>query len=310
MSLLKVSDLEISFVIRGKTLRIIDKIDFSLSKGETFVIVGESGCGKSAFAMSLVGILPHNARISGSALYKGQDLFSLDHDGLQDIRGREIGFVPQSSSTCLNPVLRIDTQFRQVLRQGPSRVESGAAIDKLLDSLCLEKDVARMYPHQLSEGIKGRVLIGLGVCRNPMLIVADEPTKGLDGHSKKGVLEMFSNILSQGDRSLLMITHDFEVAGALPGRLGIMYAGEFVECGPTGNILAGMQSHPYTLGLLRSLPQRDFQPLPGRCVSLQERQTTGCRFANRCSMATSVCHERHPLLELVANDHWVRCFHA
>ena len=309
MSLLDAANLEISFHIHKEVFRVAGRIDLTLEKGETLVIAGESGCGKSAFAMSVAGILPPNARVGGSIRYRGMELVGLDQKKLRSLRGEQIGFIPQSSSTCLNPVLRIETQFAHVLKRSSSKVRHGEAIARIFDELGLERRVARMYPHQLSEGMKGRVLAGLGVCLKPTLVIADEPTKGLDDHAKEGVMAMFSRILSENNRSLIMITHDFDAAAALPGRLAIMYAGEFVEWGPTASLIGKKPRHPYTIGLLASLPNRDFRPMPGRCAGIRNLQK-GCRFANRCPKATPICHKIHPHLEQVSQDHWARCLNA
>ncbi|NLI33119.1 MAG: ABC transporter ATP-binding protein [Deltaproteobacteria bacterium] len=309
MKLLDVSGLQVFFEVGGQIFPVVDKIELTLSEGECFVIAGESGSGKSAFAMSLLGILPQNARVRGAILFKGKSLLEFDAKSMRAVRGSGIGYVPQSSSTSLNPVLRIGTQFHHVLRHSLNGAESSKAVTRILQDLGLDDSVALMYPHQLSEGIKGRLLVGLVACLDPMLIIADEPTKGLDTHSKEGILRIFERRVTQRGRSLIMITHDLDVAAWLPGRLGIMYAGEIVEWGPVPVVLGDDCCHPYTLGFLRSLPERDFIPIPGSCVGLLERHT-GCRFANRCSRADAVCKRQHPELRRVCEDHWVRCFHA
>ena len=309
MKLLDVSDLEVSFRVWGRVLRVVDRIDLSLHGGETFTVVGESGCGKSVFAMSILGLLPPNAQIRGAIVYKGRNLVATNSKAMKAVRGREIGFVPQSSSTCLNPVLRIETQLAEVLRQAPSSTKPHVTIKHILHNLGLEAKVARMYPHQLSEGMKGRILVGMGISLDPTLIIADEPTNGLDIQAKNEITYMFGKIMEQKNRSLFMITHDLDVAGALPGKLAVMYAGEFVEMGSTEDILSRLPLHPYTRALLRSLPQNGFHPLPGNCPSLHNRQR-GCRFANRCSRVTSLCRRQHPELTSVSGGHLVRCFYA
>ena len=309
MKLLDVSDLEVSFRVWGRVLRVVDRIDLSLHGGETFTVVGESGCGKSVFAMSILGLLPPNAQIRGAIVYKGRNLVATNPKAMKAVRGREIGFVPQSSSTCLNPVLRIETQLAEVLRQAPSSTKPHVTIKHILHNLGLEAKVARMYPHQLSEGMKGRILVGMGISLDPTLIIADEPTNGLDIQAKNEITYMFGKIMEQKNRSLFMITHDLDVAGALPGKLAVMYAGEFVEMGSTEDILSRLPLHPYTRALLRSLPQNGFHPVPGNCPGLHNRRR-GCRFANRCSRVTSLCRRQHPELTSVSGGHLVRCFYA
>ena len=309
MTLLDISDLKVSFRVWDRILRVVNRIDLSINGGETFTVVGESGCGKSVFAMSILGLLPPNAQIRGSIVYKGRNLVAANSKAMQAVRGREIGFVPQSSSTCLNPVLRIETQLAEVLRQVPTGTKPSVTIKHILHNLGLEAKVGRMYPHQLSEGMKGRILIGMGISLGPTLIIADEPTNGLDIQAKSEITCMFRKIIEQKNKSLFMITHDLDVAGALPGKLAVMYAGEFVEMGSTEDILSRWPLHPYTRALLRSLPQNGFHPLPGNCSGLHDRQR-GCRFANRCSRATSLCRRQHPELTSVSGGHLVRCFYA
>lgn len=309
MTLLDVSDLEVSFRVFGRLLRVVDRIHLSICGGEKFTVVGESGCGKSVFAMSILGLLPPNAQIRGTIVYKGQNLVATDSKFMKAVRGREIGFVPQSSSTCLNPVLRIETQLTEALRQAPAGTKPSVTIKHILHNLGLEAKVSRMYPHQLSEGMKGRILVGLGICLGPSLIIVDEPTNGLDIQAKNEMINMFRKIMEQENRSLFMITHDLDVASALPGKLAVMYAGEFVEMGSTKNILGRQPLHPYAKALLQSLPQRGLHPLPGNCPGLHDRQR-GCRFANRCSKATFLCRKQHPELTSVSEGHLVRCFYA
>lgn len=309
MTLLDVSNLEVSFRVGGRVLRVVDRIDLSICGDDKFTVVGESGCGKSVLAMSILGLLPPNAQIRGTIVYKGQNLVATDSKAIKAVRGKEIGFVPQSSSTCLNPVLRIETQLAEALRQVPTGTKPSITIKHILQNLGLKAKVARMYPHQLSEGMKGRILVGIGICLGPTLIIADEPTNGLDIQAKSEMIDMFRKITEQENRSLFMITHDLDVAGALPGKLAVMYAGEFVEMGATKKILDYLPLHPYTRALLRSLPQSGFHPMQGNSPGLQDRQR-GCRFANRCSMATSLCRRQHPELTSVSGGHLVRCFYA
>lgn len=309
MSLLEISNLQVSFYAKKHVLRVLDKINLKLDRGQRLTVMGESGCGKSVCAMAVLGILPSNARVRGTILYQGTDLTSANQKTLRNIRGNQIGYVPQSSSTCLNPVLRIETQVREVLRQHQNGKKNFGAVKDILRQVGLKQDVAGMYPHQLSEGMKGRVLVGLGVCLDPVVLIADEPTKGLDPHARKGIMVLFRRLTEEKRLSLFMITHDLDVAMALPGKLAIMYAGQFVEFGPTRKILDRNPLHPYTAGLLRSHPANGLHPLPGKPPGLHERRH-GCRFANRCSETASLCRKQEPKLKQVSENHWVRCFHA
>jgi peptide/nickel transport system ATP-binding protein len=259
--------------------------------------------------MAILGLLPQNAQVQGSILYKGKDLLKADTKTMQGIRGKEIGFIPQSSSTSLNPVLRIQTQFVEALRQISIDSKPYLVIRHMLHRLGLEEKTARMYPHQLSEGMKGRILAGLSLCLQPRLILADEPTSGLDIESKREMINMFKEIIDHNDVSLLMITHDLDVAEVMPGSVAVMYAGEIVEIGSGKDILNQIPLHPYTKALLQSMPQNGLHTLPGNPPNASIR-SPGCRFAARCNRATSLCKKHHPKLKPISKGHLVRCLYA
>jgi peptide/nickel transport system ATP-binding protein len=309
MSLLRLSNLEIGFRLKRRLMTVVDGIQFELERGERSVIIGESGCGKSLVAMAVLGILPPNASVRGSIRFDNQQLTTLDEHALRRLRATRIGYIPQSAGTCLNPVLRFETQAREVLHVGNGSLSGSSVIKRILSRVGLAPVVARMYPHQLSEGMKGRALVGLGTCRRPELLVADEPTKGLDNDAKSDMVTLLRNLAGDGTQALFLITHDLDVARALPGKLAVMYAGQFVEIGLSHTILDGTALHPYTRGLLRSHPANGLHPMPGRPPAVHCRPA-GCRFANRCTMADSDCQRLTPSFEQVADGHWVRCHHA
>jgi peptide/nickel transport system ATP-binding protein len=309
MSLLRLSNLEIGFRCNGRSVTVVDGIDLELARGERATIIGESGCGKSLIAMALLGILPSNATVRGSIRFDNQPLATLDKSALRRLRATRIGYVPQSAGTCLNPVLRFETQAMEVLRARGGLPEASATVAQILDRVGLAPAVARMYPHQLSEGMKVRALVGLATCRRPELLVADEPTKGLDNDAKAELVALLRDLSGNGTQSLFLITHDLDVARALPGRLAVMYAGQFVEIGPSHTILDETALHPYTRGLLRSHPANGLHPMPGRPPQVSYRPA-GCRFASRCPRAESGCMLKPPSFEHVAVDHWVRCHHV
>ena len=309
MSLLCISDLEIRFRLDRRSVVVVDRVGMDLAPGERATIIGESGCGKSLVAMAVMGILPSNAGIRGTIRFDGKSLTTADEPTLRRIRATRIGYVPQSAGTCLNPVFRFHTQAREVLRAGETGATSPLAVKELLARVGLSPDVARMYPHQLSEGMKGRALVGLGTCRDPDLLVADEPTKGLDNTTKAEVVALLARFAENGKRSLLLITHDLDVARALPGQLAVMYAGQFVEVGAGRALFGGKARHPYTRGLLQSHPGAGLHPLPGRAPGIFQRPG-GCRFASRCPEADAGCTRRAPSLKEVAAGHRVRCHHV
>jgi peptide/nickel transport system ATP-binding protein len=306
MSQLEIENLAIGFKIdRSSAINVVDGIDLVLQTGDTLAVIGESGCGKSLIAMALLGILPHDAQVQGKILLDGLDLTEADPKTMRTIRRTRFGYVPQSSGTCLNPVLRIGTQAREILHTAADPV----AVDVLLQRVGLKPAVGAMYPHQISEGMKSRAMVGLGTCRDPDVLIADEPTRGLDRQSNAGVLALLRDLVKRANRTLFIITHDLDVVSALQGRLAVMYAGQFVEVGPARAILESHCSHPYTDGLLQSHPGNGMHPLPGKPPGVYERPA-GCRFANRCVRAESRCGALPPPIRPVGAGHWVRCFHA
>ncbi len=309
MSLLCISDLEIGFCLNRQSVSVVDDVCLELSAGERAIIIGESGCGKSLVAMAVMGILPPNAAVRGTIRFEEENLTTADKNTLKKIRATRIGYVPQSAGTCLNPVFRFQTQAKEVLRAPGHGPSATSAVERLLKRVGLSPAVARMYPHQLSEGMKGRALFGLGTCREPDLLVADEPTKGLDNVTKAELVALLDRFTEKGKRSLLLITHDLDVAKTLPGRLAVMYAGQFVEVGASHAILDGAARHPYTQGLLKSHPSAGLHPLPGKAPGIFHRPL-GCRFAGRCPEADADCMHHTPALRRIAGDHWVRCRHV
>jgi peptide/nickel transport system ATP-binding protein len=309
MSMLRISNLEIGFRLKDRSVTVVDGIELELARGQRATIIGESGCGKSLIAMALLGILPPNATVRGSIRFDNQPLNPADERTLRWFRTTKIGYVPQSSGTCLNPVFRLETQVKEVLYAGGAEVGVSSAVTQILKMVGLLPSVARMYPHQLSEGMKGRALVGMGTCRRPELLVADEPTKGLDNDAKAELVAILKNLAADGNRSLFLITHDLDVARALPGDLAVMYAGQFVEIGPSHTILGDRALHPYTKGLLRSHPSNGLHPMPGMAPEVFHRPD-GCRFAERCSRADSGCILHPPSFKKVAAAHWVRCHYV
>ncbi len=309
MSLLCISDLEIGFCLNRQSVTVVDDVCLELAAGERAIIIGESGCGKSLVAMAVLGILPPNAAVRGTIRFEEENLTTADNPTFQKIRATRIGYVPQSAGTCLNPVFRFQTQAREVLLTPGPGPSIKPAVQRLLKRVGLAPAVARMYPHQLSEGMKGRALFGLGTCREPDLLVADEPTKGLDNITKAELVALLERFSKNGTRSLLLITHDLDVAKALPGRLAVMYAGQFVEVGASHALLDGAARHPYTRGLLQSHPSAGLHPLPGKSPGILNRPL-GCRFAGRCPEAGAECMRHTPALRRITGDHWVRCRHV
>lgn len=303
--LLEVRGLSVSFPIRQGPFMAISGIDLDLGENGSMAIMGESGCGKSVLGHAILRLLDDVAEVSGHITFDGLDLCSLDKEDLWNVLGRSIGLVPQSPSTAFNPVLRVGHQMVELIQK--CQVARGPEARNLAISALARvgfpdpEQVFSTYPHRLSGGMCERALIAMATSVNPRLMIADEPTKGLDNSSKDTVIEL----LCRREGSLLMITHDF-LAAKNCHEVAVMYAGEIVEQGRTEDVLMSPK-HPYTQGLMGALPRNGMRPIPGASFS-QDRTVKGCRFRSRCQWADGEC-AGHPLLSRT-NGWRVRCFHA
>ena len=306
-ALLEVRGLKVGFPTPEGLVRASDTVDLKIYPRETLGLIGETGSGKTVLGMAILRLLQPNTVIEGEIRYRGRDLLSLLEDEMQRVRGREIGIILQNSGTSLNPVYTVGTQIAEavILHQGLSGPDAWRQAVELLDAVGIP-DPARMageYPHRFSGGMRERALIATALACRPAFLIADEPTKGLDAVTKRGIIDLFSEI--NRDRSMLFITHDIEAAEDLATRAAVMYAGEIVELGKAGEVLAD-PAHPYTRGLLASLPERGMRPIPGSAPSLIALPS-GCRFSPRCGCATKDCSKEHPGLVEVGSGHYARC---
>ncbi|HBT20557.1 MAG TPA: dipeptide ABC transporter ATP-binding protein DppD [Peptococcaceae bacterium] len=311
-TLLEIRNLKTYFKINGSIVKAVDNVSLKIINGEILGLIGETGCGKSVLGLSILRLLPENAKIEGNLLFRGKEILSLSKAEMRKLRGKEIVLIPQNPSTSLNPLMQIGCQVLEaVIRH--HNLKKSEAVSKVLDlfsKLKLQEPPRKFrdFPHQLSGGMKQRVLMAMGVACNPKLIIVDEPTKGLDAVLRIEVVRMLKETASAAGTSMLLITHDFSVAAALAHRIAVMYAGEIVEMGKTAAVLRNPR-HPYTAGLLNSLPGKGFNPIPGSSpsiISLPE----GCRFHPRCSRANMKCTASHPELVKLNDDHFVRCFNV
>ncbi|HZQ81717.1 MAG TPA: ABC transporter ATP-binding protein [Gaiellaceae bacterium] len=317
--LLDVRDLSVRFDTDDGPVHAVDKLSFSLGQGEVLGIVGESGCGKSVTCMSLVRLLPETAVISGSAVFDGVDLLALPMRKLRAIRGRDISFVFQEPMTSLNPVFRIGRQIGEVLTRhlGLSRGDARKRTIELLDLVRIPSPERRIdeYPHQLSGGMRQRVMIAMALACNPRVLVADEPTTALDVTIQAGVLDLMRDVRERLGTSIVLITHNLGVVADIADRVVVMYAGRKAEEAPVGDLYAAPQ-HPYTIGLLGAIPRPydgagerpRLREIPGRVPSLRELPTM-CAFADRCPRADELSRSQVPELRQVRPDHLVACFH-
>ena len=307
MSELEISDLRAIFPTGEGLVRAADGIDLRIEEGENFGLIGESGSGKTVLGMAILRLLPRDALVEGKVWFKGRDLLSLKEDEMRRIRGREMVMILQNPTSALNPVFTIQDQIEEPLRlhRGLDRRSARRGAIDLLRRVRIRDAPrrAREYPHQFSGGMKERAMIAMALASDPSLIIADEPTKGLDVTVKREILRLLKDVTE--DKSMIFITHDLASAAEICGRIGVMYAGEILEIAGTGDLLND-PLHPYTKGFLAALPSRGMRPIRGMSPSLID-PPDGCRFHPRCYAATEVCRGVHPPMIKREDGRRVRC---
>jgi peptide/nickel transport system ATP-binding protein len=312
---LEVEDLVIRFGARERTLQVVDGLSFTVAEGETVAVVGESGCGKSVTALATVGLLPAVADVAATAIrVGGSNVYPFHRATLQQVRGRAVGFVFQEPLRALNPAMRIGRQLREVTARHlglPRRQGNQRAIEYLdLVGIPHPAQVARMYPHELSGGMRQRVLIAAAILCDPLLLIADEPTTALDVTIQAGILETLRRLRQTRRLSILLVSHDLGVVADMAERVLVMYAGRIVESAPVDELFA-CPAHPYTQALLQAMPARTATRLieiPGSVPTFEGRQRS-CAFAPRCTRASDRCTTHVPELDRFAALHRVACFH-
>ena len=314
--LLRVHDLRTYFHLGGAVAKAVDGVSFDIRAGETVGMVGESGCGKSVTALSLLRLVDPPGRIEpGSRIeFEGRDLLSLDEEGIRRIRGNRIAMVFQEPMTALNPVFTIGDQVAEVARVH-SNVSRRAAWERAVEMLSLvgipdPRERAKSYPHQLSGGMRQRVLIAMALVMNPSLLIADEPTTALDVTIQAQILELIAELQQRLGLAVLLITHDLGVVAEVTSRVLVMYGGQIVERSPVRELFRNPR-HPYTRGLLEAMPRLGRQRerlavIPGT-VPPPTRWPSGCRFRDRCAWAWQRCGDEHPPEYPVSEGHNARC---
>jgi len=298
-------------------VRAVDGVSFTVKRGETLGLVGESGCGKSVSALALLGILPRAGRVSGgTAFFAGRDLLTLRDRALRRIRGREIAMIFQDPMTSLNPVLTIGRQIREALEThfGVNRKRAEARAAELLDQVGIPSPDARLadYPHQFSGGMRQRAMIAMALACEPKLLIADEPTTALDVTIQAQILDLLRSLVADRDTALILITHDLGVVAGMCERVNVMYAGMFMESGTAEQIFETPR-HPYTFGLLQSVPRLDaprtrkLRPIEGAPRDML-RAPNACPFAPRCAYEVELSRKEVPQLVEVERGHRVACF--
>jgi peptide/nickel transport system ATP-binding protein len=305
--MLDISSLYTQFSSKSGIVRAVDIVDLSVRKGERLGLIGETGCGKTVLGMSVVRLLPSSATTTGTVRYKGRDISDCPEKTMREIRGKEISFILQNPTTSLNPVMKVGDQIAESIakHEGASIKEAYSktiALMKLANFQDAESR-ARKYPHELSGGMKQKVMIAMGLAGDPSLIIADEPTKALDRSNKKEILDLLSAITA--DKSMIMITHDLPAAGTICERIAVMYCGEIVEEGPAESVL-NAPVHPYTFAFIHAHPTKGGRPIPGISPSLVS-PPPGCRFHPRCNQATEECRKSHPLMGEFPDGRMIRC---
>ncbi|MCZ8536950.1 ABC transporter ATP-binding protein [Paenisporosarcina quisquiliarum] len=315
-TLLEVNHLVTEFRTAEGNVQAVRDVSFSIAKGETLCIVGESGCGKSITSLSVIGLLPSNGKIaSGEVKYEGKPIHDLPYEELRKMRGTKISMIFQEPMTALNPVLTVGYQLREplILHHKISKNEATKQGIELLKQVGIPYPEKRMnqYPHELSGGMRQRVMIAIALACHPGLLIADEPTTALDVTIQAQILDLINDLKEKLNMGVMMITHDMGVVAEVADRVMVMYAGKKVEEGSVQEIF-DHPKHPYTIGLLNSVPNIDdpdfeLEPIPGSLPSLQEN-IQGCRFHPRCKFAMDKCRELTPPEFKTDEGHVVSCW--
>jgi oligopeptide/dipeptide ABC transporter ATP-binding protein len=309
--------LRVQFSTRRGTVHAVNGISFDVAPGETLGIVGESGCGKSVTSLAVLGLLPRNGRVvGGRAMFGGRDLIQLSDRTLRSIRGREIAMIFQDPMTSLNPVLTIGKQIREALKThfGMNKKEANERASELIDRVGIPSARARLrdYPHQFSGGMRQRAMIAIALACRPKLLIADEPTTALDVTIQAQILNLLRELVAEENAALILITHDLGVVAGMCERVNVMYAGMFMETGGAEQLF-GRPRHPYTLGLLQSVPRLDaarrtrLQPIEGAPRNMLEAPAA-CPFQPRCRFEVQESREEVPPLVEIEPGHKVACF--
>jgi len=314
--LLEIKNLHTSFLTTDGELPAVDGLDLKIEAGKTLGLVGESGCGKSVTALSIMRLIPSppGKVVEGEILYRGEDLLNLPEESMRRIRGNEISMVFQEPMTSLNPVFTVGDQIMEAIRlhQKVTRREAKAKAVEMLRLVKIADPNVRVndYPHQMSGGMRQRVMIAMALSCNPSLLIADEPTTALDVTIQAQILELMGELQEQLGMALLLITHDLGVVAEQADEVAIMYAGRMVERARPEAIFS-KPLHPYTIGLLNSLPsdtrKRRLDAIPGVVPSPLDLPS-GCRFRDRCFKASGVCEGQEPVLEEKAVGQLVACY--
>lgn len=311
--LLKVNELSVNFEMGGRTAQAVSRASFTVKKGEILSLVGESGCGKTITALSIMGLVPEPGRVmSKGIIFSGKDLEQLSFEAMRKIRGNEIAMIFQEPMVSFNPLYTIGYQIAEAIR-AHRQIEKDEIRKLILGTLSqvempFPEDKVNDYPHQLSGGMKQRAMIAMAVVNSPQLLIADEPTTALDVTIQAQILKLFLRLRDNTNMSIILITHDLGIVAEIADRVAVMYAGEIVESADVYKIFNN-PLHPYSQGLIGAIPGKT----PGRLLSIPgdvpdpRRRPPGCPFHPRCSRGSDICKEKTPLLQEAEEGHWTKC---
>jgi oligopeptide transport system ATP-binding protein len=315
-TVLKVEDLSVTFELRNTEVHAVREMNFDLTAGETLAVVGESGSGKSQAFLSIMGLLAKNGRAAGRAMLGDVDLVGMDKKQLDAYRGRDIAMIFQDPMTSLNPTLRVRTQLAEVLvrHRGFDKVQATRSAIEMLERVGIPEPAKRAnaFPHELSGGMRQRVMIAMALLCQPKILIADEPTTALDVTVQAQMLDLFKSLTQDFGTALVLITHDLGVVAGVADRMMVMYGGRAVETGKTDDLFYDPR-HPYTLGLLHSTPHiahraARLDPIQGLPPSL-EYLPQGCSFNPRCAFCFDRCLEERPPLAPIGDERAKACFY-
>jgi peptide/nickel transport system ATP-binding protein len=313
--LLTVQNLAVEYLARRGTIRAVENASFTLKKGETLGVVGESGSGKSTLGMSLIRLVPYPGRIvKGDIILEGQSILKLNNEQTRDLRGRKISYIFQDPMTSLNPVEKIQDHFVELIQTHEPKVIKAEAVKRakeLFNDVGIQPERINDYPHQLSGGMRQRVMIALALALNPSVVIADEPTTALDVVVQAKILDLLLTLQKRYGLALILITHDLSIVLERSDEIIVMYAGRIVEQAASKDLYSNTQ-HPYSQGLLKSIPNieladQKLEAIRGSPPDLLN-PPNGCRFWPRCSYAMPECLSDEPPLYETQKDHFVRCY--
>lgn len=313
MALLTIENLRVHYRTSNGMLRAVDGISLGIKHGKILGLVGESGCGKSTVAKSIMKLLPSDSVTTGTIAFNGENLVDCSDREMAGIRGNDISLITQSAMNALDPVQKVGNQIVEAIR-AHRRCSRGKAREEacgLLELMGLERKRFRNYPHELSGGQRQRVIIAMALASGPKLVIADEPTTGLDVIVEYRILEHLRRLQNELNLSILIISHDISITAQMANKIAIMYAGKIMEYGPIGEVLKGKAYHPYSLGLQHAFPaienpKDDLISIPGSPRDLLQ-DIKGCRFSDRCPFSNIKCAINEPAWLEVSSDHYVLC---